>query len=115
MNRQDAETLHRLLAGGLHVATPGEPGTEGLHLQDAALRVAAAQLRAIRFALATDRDTEQPEPVDGRQGWDFGDSFGKADAIIALGGVMAVLDNIHHVARDVERALEQPMAEEARQ
>lgn len=101
MNRLEAEKLYALLSGGLHT----DDKSEGLGLQDAALRVAAAQLRAIRFALATDSNTDQPDGVDGRQGWGFGDSFGKADAIIALGGVMSVLDNIWSVSGDVVRAL----------
>ena len=107
MNRDEARHLYRLLAGGLHT----DDNSEGLGLQEAALKVAAAQLRAIRFALATDKHTEQPETEDGRMGWDFGDTFDKADAIIALGGVMAVLDNIYFAAKDVTRALEQPEAE----
>lgn len=107
MNRLEAEALHKLLSGGLHT----DDDSDGLGLQDAALRVAAAQLRAIRFALATNRDTEQPENEDGRQGWDFGDTFEKADAIIALGGVMSMLDNIQHVSRDVLKALDKQDAE----
>jgi hypothetical protein len=107
MSPSTAKDLHTLLSGGLHV----DDKSEGLTVYDAAIRVAAAQLRAIRFALATNNDTGQPEPVDGRQGWDFGDSFGKADAIIALGGVMAMLDNAYHVSHEVMRVLEESEAE----
>jgi hypothetical protein len=110
MPRNEAENLHRMLSGGLWV----DDASPGLQVQDAAVRVAAAQLRAIRFALAAEpQQTEMPDNPDGRQSWCFGDSFGRDDAIIALGGVMAMLDGIHHAAGDITRALEDAESEAA--
>jgi hypothetical protein len=103
MPRREAQNLHRMLSGGLWV----DDKERGLQVQDAAIRVAAAQLRAIRFALAAEpQQTEMPDNPDGRMNWCFGDSFGRDDAIIALGGVVAMLDGIHHAAGDITRALE---------
>lgn len=98
MNSEQIKGVRRLLSGGLWT----DNNEDGIRVKDAAVRVAAAQLRAIRFALAADDSAEAPNSEDGRQGWTFGDQFDRADAILALGGVQTLLDNAAWLADEAD-------------
>ena len=98
MTRKQVAMLQQLLSGGLYTN-----GDDGIRIKDAAVRVAAAQARAIRFALMCDNESEMPPYEDGRQGWCAGDDrFDRNDAFIALGGVVALLDASATLAFDAD-------------
>lgn len=101
MNQDQARAIQRLMAGGLHTGDEDD-----IRTKDAAIRVAAAQARAIRFALMVNNNSEMPPYEDGRQGWCAGDErFDRNDAFIALGGVVALLDAVH-LCDEADRAVE---------
>lgn len=95
-----AKTLRDALAGGLHV-------DDKLPLQYAVAHVAAAQLRAIRFALgaAAEGHPAAPSETEDGRGWTSGDSFTAGDAVAALGGVMTILQGSADITRAIDEAL----------
>ena len=98
MNRHFAETLRTALTGGLHCSDDG-----GCSMEAVIANIAAAQLRAVRMAML------MGEPDDGLmedgRGWCITDKFTKLDAVAAIGGVMALLQDSHYIASEVRAAL----------
>jgi hypothetical protein len=94
VNAITARALQRVLTGDLHT----DSELANLKPERALMRVASAQLRAIRAAMTTIGDSLSCESLptdrdDDRGGWEPRDEFTMHDAFEALGGVTAML---HH-------------------
>lgn len=112
MNRLEAERLKTALTGGLHVAPEDDGGNSyGCSIEAAMAHIAAAQLRAIRFAMV------MGDPDDGHQeegrGWCVTGTFTRMDAVAAIGGVMALLQDSHMIANTIRHALSRPKSAES--
>lgn len=103
MNRDLAERLQRALTGGLHVGDES-----GCPMEAVIANICAAQLRAIRCAMVLG-DPDDGVQEEGR-GWVTTGTFTRLDAVAAIGGVMALLQDSHSIAEDVRHALKQPEA-----
>jgi hypothetical protein len=96
--------LQRMLTGGLYLDPVDPSGRAYCTTEAAIVEVAAAQLRAIRFALMFAEHPDDCEHEDGR-GWCSGDRFTRTDAATAIGGVMAMLQEAHAIGGEIERVL----------
>ena len=109
-----AKRLERMLTGGLYIERHDAHGRPYCTIAGAINEVAAAQLRAIRFALLLADEPDDAHAEDDR-GWCVGDRFTRTDAATAIGGVMAMLQDSHNIAFEIEAALERsPAAVEVR-
>ena len=82
-------SVRAALGGNLYI-------TESSHetrTEDAIMRIAAAQLKAVVLAMAVASD-EIPDG-DDPEGWVMDKPFSKADALFAIGGIASLLANAH--------------------
>lgn len=108
MKRDLAERLRTALTAGLHVE--GGRETYGCSIEAVMAHVAASQLRAIRCAMLMG-DPDDGIQEDGR-GWCATGRFTRLDAVAAIGGVMALLQESHAIATDIRTALGEPTCDD---
>ncbi len=68
--------------------------------EDAIMRIAAAQLKAVAIAIAVASD-EIPDG-DDPEGWVMDKPFSKADALFAIGGIASLLANAHTLLAETQ-------------
>ena len=108
--RRIAERLKVALTGGLYIDEFDYYGREYCTIPSAMMHIASAQLRAIRIALAhADNGIDES---GGERSWCGSDQFNKSDAIAAIGGVMALLQEAHHITQDIREALDRSEPDE---
>lgn len=107
VNRHEAKRLMTALTGGLSVDARHDTGCS---IEAAMAHIAAAQLRAIRFAMVMGEPNDMHHEED--RGWCTTGTFTRMDAVTAIGGVMALLQDSHYLADDIRRALQTPEAME---
>jgi hypothetical protein len=71
----------------------------GIRLEDTTMRFAAATLKAVVVALAAHEENSVPEGGE----WCTDHEFNANDAIIAIGGVAAILDQAKHLIYEVDQ------------
>lgn len=84
------------LAGNLWI----DASSPGLRTEDAIMRIAAAQLKAVAISMAV--ASEEIPDGDGAEGWVMDKPFSKFDALFAIGGIASLLANAHTLLAETE-------------
>ncbi|HKY37205.1 MAG TPA: hypothetical protein VJN18_14780 [Polyangiaceae bacterium] len=113
MNHFEAETLQTMLTGGLSIEHTDPAGHLYCTIEGAIAHIAAAQLRAVRFAMLNGDCPGDDMQEEGR-GWCTTDKFTRLDAVTCLGATMALLQDSHYIAERIRTVLSQPEGGESK-
>ena len=89
-------SVRAALAGNFYI----NESSQHTRTEDAIMRIAAAQLKAVAICMAV--ASEEISDGDISEGWVMDEPFTKTDAIFAIGGIASLLDNAHTLLAETE-------------
>jgi hypothetical protein len=90
-------SVRAALAGNLYI----DESSPCTRTEDAVMRIAAAQLKAVALSMAL--ASEEIDDGDDPEGWVMDKPFSRADALFAIGGIQSLLANAHTLLAESER------------